>query len=270
MDDTLWISDFKDKLESILSIADDFYELNSILVNWDKSVLLTSIPIVSLIHFKLTHNEEWITPLDTKTSTRYLGIWIFLLSNSPFIRQQIQNEVAAATLTMRKKYITDKQLKIVFNSVLLPRILYRSQLTFFDYKFCDRIMGTYRKVFRLIMNLTKSTPPAIIHSSLVYHITHLFFAHMQAKVANFTKMINDKGLLGLTALIRSRQLQLNEWLVYSPLFSWPYDSSHKFKDWWSALLSNLKTLHITITNSQTCNNAITGGHIPLIDIYRLS
>lgn len=147
MDDTLWISKSKEDLEAILSIADDFYQLNSILVNWDKSVLLTSIPIAQPIHFKLTHNEEWIKPLDLKTSTRYLGIWISLLPNSSFIRQQVHNEVAAAAATMKKKYITDKQLKIVFNSVLLPRILYRTQLTFLDHKFCDKIMGTYRKIF---------------------------------------------------------------------------------------------------------------------------
>ncbi|CAG8774378.1 8614_t:CDS:1, partial [Funneliformis caledonium] len=51
---------------------DDFYQLNSILVNWDKSVLLTSVPIVSSIHFRLAHNEEWIKPMDPKSSTRYL------------------------------------------------------------------------------------------------------------------------------------------------------------------------------------------------------
>src|SRR4051794_12291683 len=44
MDDTIWITEIKDFLETILEIADDFYDLNSIKVNKDKFKLLVNIP----------------------------------------------------------------------------------------------------------------------------------------------------------------------------------------------------------------------------------
>jgi len=42
MDDTLWIAKSNDDLTEIMKIADSFYDLNFIKVNWDKSVLLTN------------------------------------------------------------------------------------------------------------------------------------------------------------------------------------------------------------------------------------
>jgi hypothetical protein len=56
MDDTLWLSKSKDDLNDIMLIADSFYHLNDIKVNWDKSLLLTSLPITTSIHFGLTTN----------------------------------------------------------------------------------------------------------------------------------------------------------------------------------------------------------------------
>ena len=40
MDDTTWIAENQNNMESILSIADDFYLLNNIKVNKEKSKLL--------------------------------------------------------------------------------------------------------------------------------------------------------------------------------------------------------------------------------------
>ena len=42
MDDTTWISSSKGNLEKILSITESFFDLNNILVNPDKAVIMTN------------------------------------------------------------------------------------------------------------------------------------------------------------------------------------------------------------------------------------
>jgi hypothetical protein len=75
MNDTLWIAKSQEDLSQILNIADSFYKLNFIKVNWDKSVLLinnkkNNQPFSCMIN----DNPMNITPLPHKESTRYLSV----------------------------------------------------------------------------------------------------------------------------------------------------------------------------------------------------
>src|SRR5918994_1230922 len=89
MDDTLWMGNSKDDLNDILNIADSFYNLNSIKVNWDKSILLSSLPISTAVQFQFNNNPLWITSMDPKVPIRYLGIWISLLNDNRYIHRQV-------------------------------------------------------------------------------------------------------------------------------------------------------------------------------------
>src|SRR5215216_5268803 len=109
MDDTLWIAKSQEDLSQILNIADKFYKLNFIKVNWDKSVLLINHkkndrPFSCLINDKPTH----ITPLSHKESTRYLGVWISLFRNKTYTYKMLSNEIKCAITVMLKKKLTDK------------------------------------------------------------------------------------------------------------------------------------------------------------------
>src|SRR4051812_49239915 len=78
MDDTLWIADSRADLQNIMTIADSFYTLNSIQVNWDKSVLMINDLDSKPVNFKFNDKDLWLPPLHHKESTRYLGVWVSL------------------------------------------------------------------------------------------------------------------------------------------------------------------------------------------------
>ena len=74
MNDTLWMADSKVDLQNIMAIANSFYTLNSIQVNWDKSVLMTNSRDSSDINFVFNDKNIWLPLLSHKDSTRYLRI----------------------------------------------------------------------------------------------------------------------------------------------------------------------------------------------------
>src|SRR5215216_2851665 len=130
MDDTLWIARSREDLTNIVSIAESFYKLNHIKVNWEKSVLMinntkSNQPFTCNINGSLTT----IHPLPLNESTRYLGVWISLGRNKTFTINMLKGEIKNAITIMSKKKMTDKQLVYIFNTILTPRIKYRAQLT---------------------------------------------------------------------------------------------------------------------------------------------
>ena len=86
MDDTLWMADSRVDLQNIMNVADSFYTLNSIQVNWDKSVLMTNIKDSSSVNFMVSDKNILLSPLPVKHSTRYLRVWISLFDNTTYIR----------------------------------------------------------------------------------------------------------------------------------------------------------------------------------------
>src|SRR5829696_330192 len=75
-----------------MNVTDSFYTLNSIQVNWDKSVLMTNIKDSSLVNFMVNDKNIWLSPLPVKNSTRYLGVWISLFDNTTYIKNQVSTE----------------------------------------------------------------------------------------------------------------------------------------------------------------------------------
>src|SRR5215216_6256733 len=58
MDDTIWIADSYDQMSSILNIAQIFYELNSMKVNFDKSYLITDNSNTKSIIFRNSYDNS--------------------------------------------------------------------------------------------------------------------------------------------------------------------------------------------------------------------
>ena len=144
MDDTLWLSNSKESLNELMNIAENFYALNSIQVNWTKSVLFTPLKNQNKVHFRLPSTTINLTPTKHNASVRYLGIWISMSHNKQFIQQQVHQEIHTACKSLMSKSITDKQIIYIFNIVILPRLLYKTQLTFLHHKYYDNMMGAFR------------------------------------------------------------------------------------------------------------------------------
>ncbi|CAJ0885286.1 10999_t:CDS:2, partial [Entrophospora sp. SA101] len=165
-----------------------------------------------------------IQPKKYSESIRILGIWMNLGKKRNFIIQQAKDEVIELCNIMKKKLITDKQLLYIYNTVIIPRIEYRTQLTFLIKKECDNISSPFRQLFKHKINLSTSAPNAIVNNRMIYNYRNLYEVQLQFKITNFYIQLNDQKLLGNITDIRLKQIQHNEWLCKSPLIEWPYNT----------------------------------------------
>jgi hypothetical protein len=173
MDDTLWIAKSADDLLSIITIANSFYSFNDIQVNWPKSELLVNKTQSEPFTIANLNDIHHITARKPSESVRYLGVWISLTDNRTFITNQIHEEIKSAITIMRPKKLTDAHLTYVFNTVILSRIEYKSQLTLPSGKHCVRIMASYIAFFRSKLHLSRKTPSSLFLSHYFYNITPL-------------------------------------------------------------------------------------------------
>jgi len=116
--------------------------------------------------------------------------------------KQAKDEVVAMCNTLRKKLLTDKQLLYLYNMVIIPKLEYRTQLTFLSRRECDNIIKPFRKLFKQKLHLATSIPNAILENRLIYNFRDFYELQLQSKISNFLLQINDKRLLGDITNIR--------------------------------------------------------------------
>jgi ribonuclease HI len=275
MDDTTWLTDDKEALEEILEIADDFYTLNNIKVNKDKSELLVHQPEAdeqeTLIELNFGSDIIKIKPALYKESVRILGVWVNLAGDRTYIINQAKDKVTQFCNIMKSKRVTDKQLLYLWNMVIIPYIEYRTQITFLDKNECDSIASIFRKFFKHKLRLSITAPNALLENRLIYNFRDLYEVQKQSKITNFLIQINDKDLLGRITNIRLKQLQTQEWLVTSPLVNWHYNEvkgCKQKKQFISSMLTLCKQNNITFNIRPEFRNRICGGKIELFSIMQ--
>ncbi|CAJ0827291.1 5476_t:CDS:2, partial [Entrophospora sp. SA101] len=268
MDDTTWITTSKENLEKILEIADDFYNLNNIQINKNKSVLLTSQTDQeqNIINLKFGNSTINIKPISKSESVRFLGVWINLNNRKNFVKNQIINEINKSCNMMSRKPLTDKQLIYIFNKIIIPRIEYRAQLTIFTKDEASNFMAIFRKFFKNKLHINSKAPNVIMQCNNIYNVIDLYDLQQRCQLNNLNIQINDKHTLGKITDIRLKQLQIKLWLPISPLLinDAPFN---KIKcNIIAATLSLIKDTPLQF--SPYNKNEIKGGYFPLIDILK--
>jgi len=198
MDDTNWVAGNIEDLEEILDIADDFYRLNDIQINKEKSELLLKLWRKGFnydrkIHICFGSEIVALKPRHPNSSTRILGVWFNLNNNKRFVINQIKEEIInlSRTIKMKCNYITDKQALYIFNMLIIPKIEYRSQITVLKETQCNNIMKPYRKVFKHKLKFASTAPNAIMDNNLIYNVRNFLEVQKQSKITNFFVQLND-------------------------------------------------------------------------------
>ena len=97
-DDTTWIAKSKKKLQEIIKISEEFYELNNIEINRKKSELLVinskSNKKDSRLAVKVGKNKDTIYARRNTEAIRHLGVWIFEKERSECNVKIIAKEVS--------------------------------------------------------------------------------------------------------------------------------------------------------------------------------
>ena len=117
MDDTTLISSDCEGLTHMLSVAQEFYDLNNTKINFNKATLICNrnpdniheslAPSPSAHTFLVDSTRQFtITPITPTESFRFLGVW-FTLSMSPaYVKKQCRTEYSLFAGKLRNKKLT--------------------------------------------------------------------------------------------------------------------------------------------------------------------
>ena len=171
------------------------------------------------------------------------------------------DEITHFCESLKRKKVTDKQLLYLYNMVILPRIEYRTQLTFLSECDCNNIIIPFRKLFKQKLHMAISMPNAILTNNCIYRFRDLVEVQKQSKITNFYIQINDQNLLGKITYIRLLQLQHSKWLQHNPLYEWPYSNVNKrhYTSFIPSMISLCKENFFTFTVSVNLRNTVLEG-----------
>ncbi|CAI2188966.1 13024_t:CDS:2 [Funneliformis geosporum] len=152
MDDANWISNSKENLEDILSIADEFYGFTRAAINKNKSQLITNSPECPIT-----------VPLKFGTS----------ILNLPPERSSIHT-IRSFTAMLKKKPLTDKQICYITNMVLFSLLEYRLQTTSLSKNECIRIFSPIRTLIKNNSHFAISAPNCLFTENIFYQLRDLW------------------------------------------------------------------------------------------------
>src|SRR6266496_4716540 len=127
-DDTSWLAHSKASLTRIIVISNEFFILNDIKINGDKSELIVingdaaDSPSEGII---MGSDNATVLPSPNHKPVRYLGVWFTPSLSKPQQESIAKKEIKAITSVIRTKKLTVDQMVYINNKVLIPRLEYR-------------------------------------------------------------------------------------------------------------------------------------------------
>ncbi|GBB94471.1 hypothetical protein RclHR1_02360029 [Rhizophagus clarus] len=247
MDDSTLISSSKAGLEHMLSITEEFYALNNTSANHQKYVLISnSLPLTTTstilpVEFHLTLSSLndissiSVTPLFITSSFRFLGVWFNIKDSRDFVKKQIAGECNSFAATFHPARLSAKQVVYLYNSVLIPKLEYRMQVTHLSATDCYAATRSIRSLVKHKANFSRSFSNPILYLSqalglinlsshlIQYHVNNLFL------MANsFTPLIQHLFIYRLLLiqfrfLILISLLMVDDWSLWSTMTAFKCD-----------------------------------------------
>ncbi|GBB94539.1 hypothetical protein RclHR1_23770004 [Rhizophagus clarus] len=194
-------------LEHMLSITEEFYSLNNTSANHQKYVLISnSLPLtttstilscgISLslsslndisFHFRYSSFYYFFF--------RFLGVWFNIKGSRDFVRKQIASECNSFAATLRPAKLSAKQVVYLYNSVLIPKLEYRMQVTHLSASDCYAATRSVRSLVKHKANFSRSLPNPILYLSQALGLIDLSSHLTQCHVNNLFLMANSSHLL---------------------------------------------------------------------------
>ncbi|GES99798.1 hypothetical protein GLOIN_2v1814043 [Rhizophagus clarus] len=232
MDDTTIITDSKENLEVLLTTADSFFELASIKINYDKvELLLRNDSAYDASPINLSFGDKIITivPKPPKENIRILGVYFNVARCPKYNLRLIRDEIINFTSMIKKKDVTDKIIRYIFNSLIIPRIEYRSQVQVLTKDECNSFKALYMKTIKNKLGFAATAPNIIITNSFFYGLIDLYQRQLEEKVTSFMIQINNPGLLGTITNLQLNNIQHALSLPRSPLFGLTTDDFTQYR-----------------------------------------
>jgi len=168
-DDTTYVANSRKELESIIEIAEQFYKINDIEINSQKSELVViNKDKKEKNYVELRQKKEKVVMKKADKATRFLGVWISSKAEKRAALNLVRREVDSVVKSLRKKKVSLAHMVYMNNRVLLPRIEYRMQHHILPRDLCDRVQSPMFKLTKNKANMASTLANAVLtHKNIV-------------------------------------------------------------------------------------------------------
>ncbi|GBC18141.2 RNA-directed DNA polymerase from mobile element jockey-like [Rhizophagus irregularis DAOM 181602=DAOM 197198] len=286
MDDSTLISSSKSGMESMLSITEEFYQINNTSANHNKYVLITNLlpptsvlspsPVVfdlQLSGLNIVPSIS-IVPISMNSSFRFLGVWFNVAGSRDFVKKQVARECNSFAATVRPAKLSAKQIVYLHNTVLIPKLEYRMQVTHLSESECASATSSIRSLVKHKANFSRVLPDSILFLSQGLGLINLFFHQSQTHLTNLFLLANSSSsfmknlflyrlrLIQFSFLIPISPLLVKDWTIWSKLFAFK-------QDYIACTIALLTTTPFMLLRSQLStlpDLTMSNGHTPLYDV----
>ncbi|KAG9305787.1 hypothetical protein G9A89_001075 [Geosiphon pyriformis] len=136
VDDTIWVGSSQAATQHILNVASDFFHLNDILINNNKTVIIPINCYVTALYLSISGMPIFITKKDEPH--HYLGIFLFSEGLLKPSLVKAHSDVQFFINLILRKVISNKQFAYLVSSVLFPIVSYRTQFSFIPLSVCNK------------------------------------------------------------------------------------------------------------------------------------
>ncbi|KAG9287184.1 hypothetical protein G9A89_001592 [Geosiphon pyriformis] len=200
VDDMNWIGSSQSATQHIFNVVNEFFWINNISINNDKTVV---IPINnSVSNLSLSISGLSISIAKKGKSHRYLGIFLSTEDFSKPSLVKVHSDVHFFTNLVLKKAVLDKQFLYLVSAVFHPIVSYRTQFSFVS-------NALICKGLKLKSGLLLDFPSNIIYHPFFYGLKFFSQYQSESKVALLISFANFGGILGCLFSHRSHDLQLS-------------------------------------------------------------
>ncbi|CAB4440625.1 unnamed protein product [Rhizophagus irregularis] len=212
-----------------------------------------------------------VTPIPMSSSFRFLGVWFNINGSRNFIRKQLKQECNSFSAILRPAKLTSQQVVYLHNTVLIPKLEYRMQVTHLSKAECSTAAASVRTLVKYKAKLSRSTPDAILYLSQALGLINLFSHQQQSHFTNLFLLANSSSFFMKSLfLYRLRFIQFFFLIPISPLMvlDWAYWSSLTLfkQDYIASTIASLVStpFRLSRTNlSSVPDLAYPNGHTPL-------
>src|SRR5256714_1656427 len=274
-DDTSWLAHFRASLTKTIGISNEFFILNDIKINGDKSKLIiingdaADSPSEGII---MGSDNATVLPSPNHKPVRYLGVWFTPSLSKPQQESIAKKEIKAITSVIRTKKLTVDQMVYINNKVLIPRLEYRLCTSLFSVLTARRLYTPITKIAKQLSGLPGNAKVNILaHPGMVGFIT-LEMNQLTHHFTEFNIRINEDSLASETTLLRLRSFQLQHKLTL-PIWSRDYVilSKLNYRDNHSAtIVHRMSSLDLSLQYCRDEDQWSIVGHSPEITCPRFT
>ncbi|KAG9299611.1 hypothetical protein G9A89_020782 [Geosiphon pyriformis] len=190
--------------QHILNIASEFFRINEISINNDKTV---AIPVNCQVEtLYLTVSGSPISIAKKGELYHYFGIFLSFNGLSVPSLAKAYLDVQFFVNLVLKKAISDKQFSYLVSVVLFPIISYRTQFSFV-------LDALIRKGLKSKSELPLDFLNDAFHHSFLYGLKTFEQIQAESKLASVIAFANSVGILGCLFSYRSHDLQVLSWCL---------------------------------------------------------